>query len=663
MTMTYPGGKEYTSASGQTDKYMTVPGPLADATDAVRVSELRKEYGAIRALDGIDLAIHKKEMFGVIGADGAGKTSLFNILTGILTPTSGRVEVLGGDPKQTRFHVGYLTQRFSLNLELSVMENIAYVGGLRAVSAEDIDARAQKYLALMGMSRFGDRLAGNLSGGMKQKLALCASLVSRPRLLLLDEPTTGVDPVSRREFWDILAQIRSEGVTVVVATPYMDEAERCTRVALFDEGKVIAIGSPAELSQSTHLKKLIVRSANIIGLAHSLEKCQEQDLKSVELFGDHIDVLCSDPDAGTRIVSKCAQQSQINDVSVSTAVPSLGNVFQLSQKQKAESARYRPYPFQISKVAPKRGDAIYAHELQKTFGTFRAVKGVDIQVKYGQIYGLLGANGAGKTTCIKMLCGLITSTAGTMQLAGREHDLRDKSLRAEIGYMSQKFTLYEDLSLIENLRFYGGAYRIPRHLLQDRIDWVLETTGLKGNETLITRELPGGWKQRLSLGAAVLHQPSILFLDEPTSGVDPIARQQMWRLISEFAKHNTAVLVTTHFLEEAEYCHQLGLMVDGEMAASGTPGQIKQSQPGVLLQLTTDKAQQLYQELKTKFDPWKVSLFGSSLHIVLDHPEQELSILDSVASAAGAQVLSREQIPFALEDAFIGIVMRKQAQR
>lgn len=645
----------------ESDIFISRDGTAAEA-EAICVTDLRKSFGSIQAIDGISFSVRRGEIFGFIGADGSGKTSLFNILAGILNPTDGDVEVLQQPPSRARFHVGYLTQRFSLNLELSVMENIEYVGGLRKVSADQIASRAKRYLELMGMLRFSGRLAANLSGGMKQKLALCCSLISRPQLLLLDEPTTGVDPVSRREFWDILTQIRNEGITIAVATPYMDEAERCTRVALFDEGKIMRIGTPSELCAQIQLKRLIVRAKDVIFLSRNLQECKHAPFSDVQLFGDHIDVLCRETNCASECISNCARVSQICDLSISPTTPSLSNVFELSQSHRTErQTRYNPFRF-IARASPGTDIAIAAKRLEKRFGNFRAVKQLDLEVKYGEIYGLLGANGAGKTTCIKMLCGLSTPTSGDILFGGEHKNLRDKSIRREIGYMSQKFTLYEDLSLIENLRFYCGIYQIPPRLRQERIDWVLETAGLKGHENLLTRELPGGWKQRLALGTAVLHQPSVLFLDEPTSGVDPVARRQMWRMISDFASNGTAVLITTHFLEEAEYCHQLGLMVDGEMEASGSPQDLKMSQPGVLLQLEVDKVQLLYDLLRKRFAPWRTSIFGGTLHMVLDHPEQEISIIKAVAAEQGVTIETCNQIPFTLEDAFIGIVMRKQRQ-
>ncbi len=305
--------------------------------------------------------------------------------------------------------------------------------------------------------------------------------------------------------------------------------------------------------------------------------------------------------------------------------------------------------------------AIGAKSLRKVFGDFQAVKDVDLAVRYGEIYGLLGANGAGKTTTIKMLCGLLEPTSGVMSLAGETHNLRSSALRQRIGYMSQKFTLYDDLSIVQNLEFYCGVYGVPRRLRRTKIDWVLATCGLVGKENMLTSQLPGGWKQRVAFGASVMHEPEILFLDEPTSGVDPLARRQFWRLIDDFARSGTAVLVTTHYLEEAEHCNRMGFMVAGEMVAQGSPSEIKAAQPGELIELVTDRNQDASNLLKSKLASWRVSIFGERLHIVLDRPDSEIPEVRLILQSEGITVKSLRGIPFSLEDAFIGIVQRAQA--
>lgn len=289
------------------------------------------------------------------------------------------------------------------------------------------------------------------------------------------------------------------------------------------------------------------------------------------------------------------------------------------------------------------------------------MKGVNLSIHYGEIYGLLGANGAGKTTTIKMLCGLLEATSGDLVLAGQSQNLRDGGLRRRIGYMSQKFTLYDDLSIVENLEFYCGVYEVPPRLRRQKIEWVIETCGLAGRETLLTGKLPGGWKQRVAFGASVMHEPEILFLDEPTSGVDPLARRQFWRLINDFARQGTAILVTTHYLEEAEQCNRMGFMVAGEIVLQGSPSEIKAAQPGQLIELRLDRNQQASNVLKQHLESWRVSIFGDRLHIVVDDPENDLADVAEILAEQQIEIHTMRPVPFSLEDAFISTVQRTDA--
>lgn len=632
---------------------------------AIDVENLRITYGAVEAVKGITLQIKPKEIFGLIGPDGAGKTSTFHVLGGVMEPDSGKVEVNGTTPREGRLNIGYLTQQFSLYPDLSIEENMRYAAGLRQVDPKDFKERADKSLKQMDLYKFRARLAGQLSGGMKQKLALCCSLIARPKVLLLDEPTTGVDPVSRREFWDLLAEVSADGVTIAVATPYLDEAERCDRVALIYEGELYKVGTVSELKQDLQLHRLELRATKMFEKESLLvEKLLEkkQEIADVQTFGDRLDVLVSDLDAGEKIAKQIASEVDVNDLEVTKEEPTLENVFVTTLKrEKGDSEEVEPFKFTKEKSG-KSGSAIKADHLEKIFGDFHAVKDVSLEVGYGKIYGLLGANGAGKTTTIKMLCGLLEPSKGKMELAGKKSDLRDPKLRQRIGYMSQKFTLYDDLTLRENLEFYCGVYEVPEELRKQRMKWVLKVSELSGQEDMLTAKLPGGWKQRLSFGACIMHEPDILFLDEPTSGVDPLARRQLWTMISALAKHGTAILVTTHFLEEAEHCNQLGFMVAGELVAQGAPEEIKKKQPGQLIEIITSNNQQATGVIRSKIDPWRVSIFANRLHVVLDHPEQETEELLNALARENIEVKSHKDIQFSLEDAFIGIVQRASKQ-
>jgi ABC-2 type transport system ATP-binding protein len=649
---------------------------------AVRVENLWKKYGALEAVRGVSLNVSQGEIFGLIGPDGAGKTSTFQILGGVMPATSGVTEIYGKPSRDARSQVGYLTQAFSLYPDLSVAENIRYVGDLRRVPPDEIRRRGQQYLSMFDMDRFADRLAGKLSGGMKQKLSLVAALVAQPRVLLLDEPTTGVDPVSRREFWDTLAHLADEGLTIVVATPYLDEAERCHRVAFMHLGEIHQTGTPAELRASLNMKRLEVRTDNL-GRAEEMllaeketphreteelsarEGSSQNQIADVQRFGDRLDVMVSNVDRGRkaiqqRLFSRPNQGIHLQEIRV--ADPTLENIFVATLRSLGHEMHAPAYPGRHPHGDLRGEMAIHAQHLTKRFGNFTAVKGINIQVKYGEIYGLLGANGAGKTTAIKMLCGLLEPTAGEMTLVGESGSLRSNAVRERIGYMSQKFSLYDDLSIDENLDFFGGVYGVPPAELEDKKKWVMAFSGLEGKEQMITRSLPGGWKQRVAFGAAIMHEPSVLFLDEPTSGVDPLARRAFWRMINKLADMGTAILVTTHYLEEAEQCNRLGFMVAGELVAEGTPSGVKQQQGGHLLEFTVDHPQRAADFLKQHMDRWRVSLFGPRLHVITDDDaDSARRNVTAQLSQVNVKVLGVTEESYSLEDVFIAVVEKARA--
>lgn len=632
---------------------------------AIQLLNLSKRYGAVEAVRGVNLEVREREIFGLIGPDGAGKTSSFQVLAGVMEATAGEARVFGKPAREARAETGYLTQAFSLYPDLSVMENIRYIGDLRRVPLHDIRERGRRYLRMFDMHRFEDRLAGRLSGGMKQKLALACALVPQPRVLLLDEPTTGVDPVSRREFWDTLAHLAVEGLTILIATPYLDEAERCHRVAFIHEGQIQQVGTPAELRSSLHAKRLELRTEDL-GRAERLLNADAGDgrpLLDVQRFGDRLDVLALDPEAARSAVGEVLGTAGLTADDVLVDDPTLENTFVARLRSLGRSVSTVPFPARHSHVNLRGGVAIGAEQLTKQFGAFSAVKSVSLQVKYGEIYGLLGANGAGKTTMIKMLCGLLAPTSGQMQLAGEPGQVRSRAVRERIGYMSQKFSLYDDLSIRENLEFFAGVYGIPEGEREEKRRWVLEFSGLQGKAEQLTGSLPGGWKQRVAFGAAISHEPSILFLDEPTSGVDPLARRAFWRMINSLADQGTAILVTTHYLEEAEQCNRLGFMVAGELVAEGTPTGIKAGQPGHLLEFVVDEPQRAADLLKQTTERWRVSLFGDRLHVISD--------LDAAAAEedtrerlrrAGIQVRSVRPQRYSLEDVFIRVVEEARMQ-
>ena len=649
------------------DRDLAVPSSLernGPRQTVIRAVHLSKHYGPIEAVRGIDLDVREGEIFGLIGPDGAGKTTTFQILAGVMEASGGVAEVLGRPARQARSETGYLTQAFSLYPDLTVMENIRYVGDLRRVPPREITERGHRYLQMFDMDRFANRLAGKLSGGMKQKLALACALVPQPRVLLLDEPTTGVDPVSRREFWDALAHLAAGGLTILLATPYLDEAERCHRVALMHEGVFQQVGTPAELRASVGAKRLELQTENLSAAERVLSEAagSQQEILDVQRFGDRLDLLVREPEEGKRILKAKLSAAGIPIGEVVEDEPTLENAFVAKLRSLGQTVHEAHFPGHHSHENLRDQVAIGATNLTRHFGEFIAVKNVNLQVRYGEIYGLLGANGAGKTTTIKMLCGLLDPSEGEVQLAG-ERDPRAGHVRQRVGYMSQKFSLYDDLSIADNLDFFAGVYGVPPNERPEKKHWVLSFSGLEGKQDQLTGSLPGGWKQRVAFGAAIMHEPGVLFLDEPTSGVDPLARRALWTMINRLADAGTAILVTTHYLEESEQCNRLGLMVAGELIVEGTPSSIKSAETGHLLEFIVDQPQSAADLLKRDMEPWRVSLFGDRLHVITpdDQAACERSTREKLEEA-GIRVIQVREKRFSMEDVFISIVEKARRQ-
>lgn len=478
-------------------------------TTSVQISDLIKKFSdADSAIDNLTLNIEKGKITGLIGPDGAGKTTLIRLIAGLLKPTDGSIRTLSLDPVTQRnlinAKIGYMPQRFGLYEDLSVIENLNLYADLKGIDREEKVKIFDKLLTMTDLKRFQERLAGALSGGMKQKLGLACSLLGSPELLLLDEPSVGVDPISRRELIKMVKELTTEGITVVWATAYLDEAHNFDTCIVLDEGKIIYNGLPHDLSPTT--------------------KGFEE--KVIELMGGF------------------------------DAKPSeLAEKFELRQ----DNGEF----------------VIEALDLVKRYGDFYAVKNNTFHIKKGEIFGLLGPNGAGKSTSFKMMCGLSTPTKGTAKIMGQDILKNPTKARSYLGYMAQKFSLYGDLSVIQNLRFFAGVYGLGIFKRKEKIDEVIDIFHFKKYLDHDAKELPLGYKQRLSLACAVMHDPPVLFLDEPTSGVDPITRREFWHHIKALSEKGVTVMVTTHFMDEAEFCDRISLFYRGEAIATGTPTELK----------------------------------------------------------------------------------------
>ena len=464
--------------------------------NAIEVHHVSKSYGRVKALDDVSFTVDKGEVFGLIGPDGAGKTSLFRILCTLLLPDEGTAAVDGFDTvsqmKDIRRRVGYMPGRFSLYQDLTVRENLEFFATLFGTTVDEgYDSIKAIYSQI---ERFGNRKAGALSGGMKQKLALSCALVHSPSVLFLDEPTTGVDPVSRKELWDMLGMLKERNITIVASTPYLDEVCRCERIAFLDRGKVRGIDSPAVILEE--FKDIF----NPPGIVKSVAVSQQQ-----------------------------AQQENVIEV----------------------------------------------QHLVKAFGSFRAVDDISFSVKRGEIFGFLGANGAGKTTAMHMLTGLNQPTSGTGTVVGYDIRTEHEQIKKHIGYMSQKFSLYEDLTVAENIRLFAGIYGMKDDVIARKTDELLERLQFTEHKNDLVSSLPLGWKQKLAFSVSIFHEPGVVFLDEPTGGVDPATRRQFWELIYDAAARGITVFVTTHYMDEAEYCDRISIMVDGKISALGTPDELK----------------------------------------------------------------------------------------
>lgn len=557
---------------------------MTEAPSVLVATDLAKAFHAggrsIQALDGVSFAIRPGVVTGLIGPDGAGKTTLMRLAAGLLIPDGGSIQVLGLDATKESLAVqatlGYMPQRFGLYEDLTVQENLDLYADLQGVPKA---ARAERYGELMhmtGLAPFTKRLAGRLSGGMKQKLGLACTLVRAPSLLLLDEPTVGVDPVSRRELWAIVDRlVKGEGMSVLLSTAYLDEAERCQEVVLLHEGKVPDQGPPSAMSGRMAGRTWAV---SVPGRRHrDVQAGLEGQAGVVDALvqGEHVRLVTRAGMAPAAVTALPGlAQARIQGVP-----PRFEDSFiDLLRKSTGDGGRTTTDMDGLMGQGDgfkDDGPVIHVDGLRRRFGDFWAVDGISFQVRRGEIFGLLGANGAGKSTTFRMLCGLLPASAGTLRVAGLDLRHAAAAARARIGYMSQKFSLYGNLSVSQNLAFFASAYGLAHKVRQERMDWALAEFELERYADQLSGELSLGYKQRLAMACALMHRPEILFLDEPTSGVDPLARREFWRRINALARAGVTVLVTTHFMEEAEYCDRLAIMAAGRILAMDEPAAVK----------------------------------------------------------------------------------------
>jgi ABC-2 type transport system ATP-binding protein len=543
------------------------------AADFVRLDAVTKRFGEAKpALDQVSGSIRGGEITGLVGPDGAGKTTLIRLMTGLMLPDAGKVDVLGFGTRERsadiQAAIGYMPQRFGLYEDLSVQENLDLYADLRGLPKLERAAVYDELLTFTDLKRFASRLSGKLSGGMKQKLGLACALLKKPRLLLLDEPGVGVDPISRRDLWKMVEDLTKEGVGVVWSTAYLDEAEACDRVLLLNEGKLLFSGEPKKLTD--RVRDRVYRDTDVTGRRRSMlaKLLDETGVVDGGIQGQAIRLVTAPGREGRFTAS--------GDAVVSPTEPRFEDAF-VDMLGGGPGGRSKLADAQAPLKDMHDGPVIEARGLVKRFGDFTAADKITFDIPSGEIFGLLGPNGAGKSTTFKMLCGLLKPTDGEGRVAG--FDLRRDAAQARnrLGYMAQKFSLYGDLSVQQNLQFFAGVYGLTGHRKHERIELMTSIFDFGPRLSMSAKDLPLGLKQRLALACAVMHEPQALFLDEPTSGVDPITRREFWTHINGLVEKGVTVLVTTHFMDEAEYCDRISLIYRGRSIALGSPDELKAS--------------------------------------------------------------------------------------
>ncbi|RMD86479.1 MAG: ABC transporter ATP-binding protein [Alphaproteobacteria bacterium] len=542
---------------------------------AVLVEDLEKRFpgSAAPALADLAARIPAGRITGLVGPDGAGKTTLMRLIAGLLHPSRGRIRVLGHDtvaePDAVHALIGYMPQRFGLYEELSVLENLRLYAELRGLARGARKATFERLLAFTGLASFTSRRAGALSGGMKQKLGLACALLETPNVLLLDEPSVGVDPLSRRELWSMVEELRSAGTTILWSTAYLDEAERCDEVLLLNEGRLLFAGPPGALKDMMRGRTIMVRDPRANRRALLRRALEVPGVIDGVVQGRAIRLVLGKgvPPPEPHLLGASAAAEIRPDT------PRFEDAF--IDRLGGGPGGHSPLAAAMPAITHGSETVVTVEGLTKRFGTFTAADGVSFSIRRGEIFGLLGPNGAGKSTLFRMMCGLLTPTAGRARVAGLDLATAGGRARARIGYMAQKFSLYGSLSVRQNLEFFSGAYNLRGRHRRRTIRAMIDIFHLAPHLDMEAGLLPLGFKQRLALACAVMHQPDVLFLDEPTSGVDPLTRREFWTHINGLVEKGVTVVVTTHFMDEAEYCDRLALIYRGRLIAEGTPDALK----------------------------------------------------------------------------------------
>ena len=542
-------------------------------TPVISIEGATKRFGATTALDNITASIAPGRITGLVGPDGAGKSTLLRLICGLLVPDTGHIAVCGLDTvrEAAAIHTlaAYMPQRFGLYEDLSVRENLDLYADLRGVVGAARRESFARLLAFTDLERFQDRLAGRLSGGMKQKLGLACALVHTPEVLLLDEPSVGVDPISRRELWRMVEELVERGIAVLWSTSYLDEAERCADVLLLHDGRLLHAGPPARLTERVAGRAYLVDAGAEGGRAALARMLRLPDVADGIVQGRAVRLVMAEGAAQPSPRALGVPAGAIRPVPPrfeDAYVAELGGV-KTAQHDNATAAPH----------AAAQEVAIEARGLTKQFGAFTAVQSVSFSIRRGEVFGLLGPNGAGKSTTFKMMCGLMRPTAGTAFVEGLDLYRAGSLARRRIGYMAQKFSLYGDLSVRQNLEFFSGIYGLVGAARRVALAAARDRFGLDSYIDATAQDLPLGFKQRLALACAVMHDPDVLFLDEPTSGVDPLTRRHFWQDINGMVERGVTVMVTTHFLDEAEYCDRIALVFRGRIIATGSPDELKAS--------------------------------------------------------------------------------------